>query len=617
MAGVLAGKGGLGGKDRGAAAMDRIARLGMSERQQELNRLWSVYRCAHYKHRKVDWDGKQATDAFNDEVISTQGFMPPGFVDGSGASLPLKYRKPTAPYALVKVIVDRFTGLLFSEGQHPEIKVDGDPATEDWLRALADSTRIWQQMIQARQYGGSMGSTAIGFQFVNGKPAIEVHDPRWCFPEFDEHGSTTLIKLEKRYRYPKEERDPETGKWETKEYWYRRIIDANSDVLFEPAPVDDGEEPQWQEARRADHNFGFCPIVWVQNIPVQDDVDGDPDCPESVYDMVSSIDSLVSQAQRALIANCDPQLVLTTKAELADVQMGRDRALRVPDGSASFLEITATGPKAALELAEQLRGMALEVAQCVLEHQAVSGGKTATEVERNMQSMFSKADIYREQYGQKAVIPVLEMAWRAAQALSKPRLLPQAPPPPQGLPQAAIAAPGATLGAEAQAPAGGTPPGPGTPPAAPQGAPAAPGMEANDGMLHQFATMTRGVVQLPPRYVKDELGVMQAVERELGTGGTIQLQWPDYIQPSLQDVQIAATAAAAALQGGLIDDETAIGFVAAYFKAEDKNDLVEKVRANGAQQQADLMAQMASANQPENPNPKAAPGALLPAAPQE
>lgn len=619
LAGVLAGKGGLGGKDRGAAALDRIARLGMSERQQELNRLWSVYRCANYKHRKVDWDGKQATDAHHDEVISTTGFMPPGFVDGSGATLPLKYRKPTAPYALIKVVVDRFTGLLFSEGQHPEIKVEGDAATEDWLRALADTTRIWQQMILARQYGGAMGTACLGFQFIDGRPVIEVHDPRWLFPEFDEHGSTTLTKIEKRYRYPKEERDPETGKWETKEYWYRRVIDQQSDVLFEPAPVDDGEEPQWQVARQADHNFGFCPAVWVQNIPVQDSEDGDPDCPDSVYDMVASIDVLVSQSMRALVANTDPQLVITTKAEMADVQMGRGVAIRIPEGDAKFLEINAAGPKAALELAEQLRKMALEVAQCVLEHPEVGGGKTATEVERNFQSMFSKADIFREQYGQKAVIPILEMAWRAATALNKPRLLPQAAPPSQGLPPEAIAAPGASSGAP-EAP-GGVPPGPGATPGAPAAAqPAAAGLEVNDGMLHgaQSATMTRGVVRLPPRYEKDELGTSIAVERELGTGGTIQLKWPDYVQPSLQDVQMAATAAGAALSGGLIDDETAIGFIASYFKAEDKNDLVQKVRANGAQQQADLMAQMASANQPEpNPNPMAPPGPLLPAAPQE
>lgn len=594
--------------------MDRIARLGLSERQQQLNRLWSVYRCANYSHRKVDWNGQPVQTAMDEEVISTQGYMPPGFVDGSGQALPLKYRKPTAPYALVKVIVDRFTGMLFSEHNHPEVMVEGDPQTEDWLRSLADTTRIWQQFIQARTFGGAQGTAVVGAQFIDGKPVVEVHDPRWCVPTFDEHGSTTLVKLEKRYRYPKEERDQATGRWETKEYWYRRIIDQQSDVLFEPAPVGDGDEPDWQEARRADHGFGFCPAVWIQNLPVQDSEDGDPDCPDSVYEMVTAIDVLVAQSMRALVANTDPQLVITTKAELADVQMGRDKALRVPDGDAKFLEISANGPTAALDLAQQLRRMALEVAQCVLEHPDVQGGgdKTATEVERNMQSMFSKADIFREQYGQRGIVPVLEMFWKAARKLQKPRML---TPQEQGLPQEAIA-PGVAAG-DAAARLGAEP-GPGAHPevdATSQNA----GMDPNDGILQpQTATMVRGEVKLPPRYETSPAGGMVAVERQPGEGGTIQLKWPDYVPPSLQDVQLAATATVAAMAGGVLDDESAISFVAPFFKVEDKVGLVGKVRANAAQQQADIMSQIASANAPEpNPNPKAPPGPILPAAPQE
>lgn len=585
MVNVLGGK--LGSKDSGSSAMDRVSRLGLSQRQQSLVRLWAWYRGQQYQNRKLDWNGREALDELSSEIVSTQGYIPPGFADmstQSASKFPLKFRRPTAPYALVKVIVDRFTGLLFSEQQHPEIKVEGDPVTEDWLRAVADSTRIWQCLIQARAYGGALGTAVLGFQFSNGKPVIEVHDPCWVQPTFVEHGSSMLRSIEKRYTFPKEIRDEATGRWETKQFWYRRVIDESSDVLFEPAEVGSGEEPDWKEARRVDHNFGFCPAVWVQNLPVQDTEDGDPDCTQAVYETVAAIDTLVSQANRALLANCDPQLVVTTKADMTDVRLSGDSALKIPEGDAKFLEVQATGPKAALELADQLRKQVLEMAQCILEHPDVAA-KTATEVERMYQSMLAKADVLREQYGQKGIIPLLEMIYKAAYKLG------QAQP---------IAQPQATVGPPEQAL-------PGQP---------APVVDPNDGILQpQVATMVRSVVVLPPRYEKDALGVMQRVERELGGGGTINLKWPGYFQPTLTDVGLAVTAAVGAMSGGLMDDETAIGFIAPYFKVEDKTDLVDKVRANAAQQSADMAAMMASANQPKPSDVTQPPGPIIPPSP--
>lgn len=597
MASVLGGK--LGGKDSPQNSSDRIKRLGLSQRQQDLNRLWAVYRCMQYAHRKLDWNGRENVDELSSEVISSQGYVPPGFVDMSKASnpLPLKFRRPTAPYALIKLIVDRFTGLLFSENQHPEIKVEGDPKTEDWLRAVADAARMWAVMILARTYGGAQGTAVVGFQFNNGKPVVEVHDPRWLTPEFQEHGSNVLIRLEKRYTYPKEVRDEATGRWETKEFWYRRVIDQTSDVLYEPAEVGNGEEPQWSEAKRADHNFGFVPVLWVQNLPVQDSEDGDPDCPVPVYENAQAIDALIAQANRAIIANCDPQLVVTTKAEMADVRLSGDSALRIPDGTAEFLEVQATGPKAALELAESLRKHALEMSSCVLEapDSTDATAKTATEVDRNYQSMWAKTDVMREQYGQGLIIPLLEMMYQAAVQLGKPVAIPQEQAPQETQPDMMTE----QVQQEAPEASGG----------------AAPQVAEADGQVMQRPTVVRQQVVVPPKYTVNDDGTVAEEEREPGTGGTITLKWPGYTQPTLDDVVKAATAATAALQGTVIDDETAVHFVAPYFKVEDKTDLLKKVRANAAQQQSDLMAQMASSTNPKPSDATAPPGGILPHAP--
>lgn len=578
----------LGSKDRTDAALGRIGRLGLSERQQSLNFLWGVYRCMQYATRKLDWNGKENPDRVSTDVIATQGYLPAGFVDKGGQSLPIKFRKPTAPYALVRMIVDRFTGLLFSEGQHPEVHVEGDPKTEDWLRAVVTVTRLWQHMISGRTYGGAMGSTAVGFQFVNGKPIVEVHDPRWCVPEFVEHGSTVLRSIEKRYWYPKEEQDPTTGKWEVKHYWYRRIINEQNDTLFEPALVEEGDEPDWQVARQVTHGLGFCPVVWIQNIPLQESEDGDPDCPEAVYENTETIDALIAQANKGILANCDPTLVINSEAELGQISLGSDNTLKVPKGDAKFLEITAAGIKAAQELVVELRKHCLEMAACVLDAPEVAG-KTATEVERLHQTMLAKADILREQYGQRGVIPLLEMMYRAAQQLNQPKAMPTVPAQPT---------PGAAqvgqLGAVQQAvdQLGGNP-----------GGVTAPTPDAQQNQGVQAApqpTIVRQQVILPPKYTKQPDGTMLREERELGEGGTITLRWPSYFQPNLQDVVQAVTAASTAMQGGILDDETAIGFVAPFFKAEDKQDLVQRVRANAAQQQADMMAQMAGGLPPDD-----------------
>ncbi len=620
MVNVLAGK--LGSKDMANNAMGRIKRLGLTERQQGLNHLWAVYKCQQYESRKLDWNGREHLDRMSSEIVAHAGYLPPGFVNGAGqtsSNFPLKFRRPTAPYSLVKTIVDRFSGLLFSENQHPEISVEGDPMTEEWLRAVAQVARLWQQMYLSRTYGGAMGSVAVGFQFVQGKPVIEVHDPRWLFPEFVEHGSMELVALEKRYRYPKEILDPETLKWTTKEFWYRRVIDKEKDTLFEPAPVDDGEEPDWVVARQAVHNFGFCPVIWVQNSPVQDMEDGDPDLTPAAYQTVEAIDALIAQAHRGIIANCDPTLVITSKAELNEVRVGSDNALRVPDGSANYLELQASGPKAAMEQAEQFRKNVLEMSACVLEHPDIAG-KTATEVERMYQSMLARADVYREQYGQRCVIPLLEMIYRAATLVAQPRqLTPEAPeqmPPaqPELQPQQPEVNPD-----EGSTPQLSPVPAPGNSTGVSQEGAG----EMDDGVVGGSHTpnIVRGTVIVPPKYEKDAMGNMVPKERTPGTGGTITLKWPGYFQPSLDDVTKAVTAAVGALTGGVVDDETAIGFIAPYFKVEDKSDLVEKVRGAAAQGDADLMSQMLGGGAPDPnappPNGAAAdPNAPPPPAPQ-
>ena len=184
--------------------LGRLGRMGLSPRQQELNRLWSFYRCEQYATRKIAWDGSNHVEHLEHEVIASAGYLPPGFYDAGGALLPLRFRRPLAPYHLCKVIVDRFTGLLFSEKRHPEVGIEGDDKSADFVQALARVGRLWPTMLMARTFGGAMGTVAVGFQFVHGKPHFEVHDPRWTLPKFRDRSNLILESVEKRYIYPVE-----------------------------------------------------------------------------------------------------------------------------------------------------------------------------------------------------------------------------------------------------------------------------------------------------------------------------------------------------------------------------------------------------------------------------
>lgn len=501
--------------------MARIERLGMSPRQQELNRLWAAYRGMQYDARRVDWDGSERTKPLDAEAIATAGFIPPGFYD-AGATFPLKFRRPSTPYHLRKVVVDRFTGLLFSDRKHAAIRIEGDPASEDYVRTLAEVSRLWPAFIQARTYGGAMGTSVVGFQFLDGKPVTEVHDPRWCYPTFEDRHALRLESIEKRYIFPIDERDEETGLWVQRPYWYRRIIDTEKDVLFKPCPVEQGAEPEWEVEREAAHGFGFCPVVWIQNLPVQDDVDGDPDC-MGIEDICDQMDALLSQANMGILANCDPTLRIVSDADLDSIRKGSKNAIKLPSGSsADYMEMSGSGPKAALDMADKLRALALEVAQCVLDNPNMAM-KTATEVERSYASMLAKADILREQYGERGVKPLLEMMVKAARSITKPRSV------------------------------GGR--------------------------------IVRQRIELPPRITAQEDGTVQRADRELGQGGVLNLVWGPYFAPTLDDAQKAAQASAAAQGAGLIDSETAIGFTAPYFNVEDVSLLTRKVKAEKAEQQ--------------------------------
>lgn len=515
----------------------------MSQRTIELDLRWRYFRCTVYDGRKQDWDGTSAlTDAEADSV-ATEGSVPDGYVD-AGQAMPLKLRKPSAPHYLGRVIPQRFTSLLFGKKRCPKIVAD-DPDTSDWLEGFAKKTCLWSKMKVARNYGGGMGSAGIGYRFVNGVPVFEVFDPRWTEPEFSDRASMTLRKLTIQYQYPEWSKDSE-GKPIQVWFWYRRVIDANTDTVWERVKPVPGEEPNWaaEPSKPVNHNLGEIPCEWIQNEPVDDDMDGDPDC-HGCYDKLKRIDALWSQADYAIIYNCDPGTVVRSERTFPNgIKRGSGEAIQIePGGGVDNLEMTGTGPKAATELAHTFEEQVLTMCRCVLENShanATGADRTATEIERNFSAMIDRADDFRTQYGD-ALERLLEKVLRAAKKLSS-----------------------ATIGRDA------------------------------NGMRE----VQRQEIKLPKKRVVDEKDPKKVtfVERKLGNGEEVDLVWPDYFEPSLQDVALAVKAAGDAFKTyGMVDDEAAIRFIAQYLRLDDVPGILERIREKLKQLQEE-QAKMAGAS---------------------
>ena len=515
----------------------------MSPRQIELDRLWRHYRCATYDDRGYDWNGREIGGSEASAAIGTSQYMPGGFYD-AGQDLPLTARRPNAPYYLGRVIVDRFTGLLFSERRHPKLSCPEDTRTEAWITAVAKSMRIWQRMVLARSYGGAMGSHALGFRFEAGVPKLEIHDPRWCTPLFSDRSELVVRRFEKLYQYPADTRD-EDGNWVQGWFWYRRVIDAQTDTVWSDIPVED-EEPLWGDIKGVEvkHGYGFCPIVWVQNTEIEDSIDGDPDC-HGIFDTIEEIDALVAQSNRGIKANCDPTPVITTDKENdGDIRKGSSNAIMLEKGgSASYMELSGSGPAAAKEQATFLEKQALRIARCVLDDNFSGPARTEEETEQNYSNMLERADTMREQYGERGIKRLLEMVIRAARGLATTTKL---------------------------------------------------------TVVGSKVTPARSIVRLPLS--------PEGKPYELGNGTTIDLIWPDYYEPSLDRVTKAVDAASKAEMAWLINKKLAVQFIAPFFKVEDVAGLVEELAPTPAVDPAAAYTEPTSTEEvaPEEEAPEAA-----------
>jgi hypothetical protein len=502
----------------GVATFDK-ADCEESNRQKRLKELWSYYKSRQYDAQGYDWDGEKLGEN-GGSAYTTVVNREPVPANFTVTKPPTKFRRPNTIYALPKVITNRFTAMLFGEDHFPTAQCNDQP-TEDFCHAFLKHATIQHSMVQARGVGGATGSVACFLGLRDGLFRLESFKPwqvevtRWE-DEFELIPGEVVVQ----YKYKRQVVDEDKQKLVEKEFWYRRVIDETSDTTFDPVEVGkEDETPEWTPAENGvvEHNLGFCPVVWIQNLPSEDDSeDGESDY-EPALTLFNQINRELSGIYQGDQQSMDPVPVLKTDEEISGpvIKSGSQWVTPGKDGDAHYMETTGAGIKTAMDNADKFRKIALESCECVLvdPDKFSASAQSGVAIKQLYQPMLAKLGLLRTQWGEKGLVPILKMAIKMAQLVAQQAV--------QG------AASDETI--------------------------------PKDPETQQPVIDTSSVIRMPPRKVTDPEGQEAEVPHDpmlLDGEAEITLSWPPPFPPTYEDLQAAATAIAGLKALGMFTMET-------------------------------------------------------------
>ena len=486
-----------------------------SERYAELDRKQAYYDCTQHAGKLYDFEGRAVQS--QEGVRATQPLLSAEKVP---YYVPLRMRRPSAPYRLNRVIVNAFTSMVFGENRFPQMRVDGDDDSDDFTKTLARTARLPVKVIQARNIAGSTGTVGYSWCFSKGKPRVRVHNPKHLFVhEWEDREELIPKSVTEAYLYPKDEWDNQRRRFVRNYYWYRRDWTPTNDLVFFPVRFDPKRDPaeSWQPDpdKSNAHGDNLTHFEWVQNLP-SEEIDGYPDC-EGLWENFDVLDIMLSVIVRGATLNLDPTLVLKLdpdQVRMTGVKKGSDNALIVGEGGdASYLELSGQSIDAGINLFNAKRRTVLEVARCVLPDPDAVAAAGASSVAQKMvyATMLPQCDLLREQHG-APIQRIMEKMGDVARA---------------GM---------STVSVVADLDDQGNPTG--------------------------TETETQKVLNLPKRVMKnpklDEDGkptgehVVEKKDRIPGEGGEVELQWGPYFPPTPADQQATATALTTATAGAAV-----------------------------------------------------------------
>lgn len=264
--------------------------------------------------------------------------------------LPLFERAPNIQYPIVARSIDSNADLCLGEGHWPVITSnpgEDDTAFDERLglsedesalldrgvRAIAKNARL-QSVSDELLCDGQGKKTAVAVGCIrDGKLCVEAVAAKHCTPEFMPERPSEVAKLTIQYPYIDEWFNAATKKWEARVKIYRRVIDAQTDITYEPVVANEtGEDVNasvWREKTVINHCFGFCPVVWypfMRKTCDANDIDGVA-VHQYILDEVDGLNYSLSMKHRAALYSGDPQVAeIGVEEGGVTAPMGRDAA---------------------------------------------------------------------------------------------------------------------------------------------------------------------------------------------------------------------------------------------------------------------------------------------------
>jgi hypothetical protein len=165
--------------------------------------------------------------------------------------------------------------------------------------------------------------------------------------------------------------------------------------------------------------LGFCPWVWIKNLPGGTGDDGACTFLSAIDNQIE-IEYQLSQAGRGLKYSSDPTLLIKEPAG-TDNELVRSASTAIvvdKDGDAKMLEITGSAADTVVEFCKSLREMALEsIGGSRANADKVTAPQSGRAQELMYQPLVWLADKLRSSYGQNGLLDMLRMLVKASQKI--------------------------------------------------------------------------------------------------------------------------------------------------------------------------------------------------------
>ena len=339
--------------------------------------------------------------------------------DGAGEYIPIADRRPSVRYNLCRMVVEDSTTLLFGEGRFPKIETE-DKELRDQINDIIAETKLARVMLAAA-LRGSIGSVAVEMRILKGRIFWRIFDTVYLTPTWRADEPDALERVVEKRKVKgaalREQGYAIDDKQLQTDFWFLRHWDASDELWFVPWPVaDDDTVPAIDNERSVAHMLGFCPIVWIKNLPGGDDIDGHCTFRPAVETQME-IEYQLSQGGRGLKYSSDPTLLIkepaTTEGDL--VRSASSALIVSADGDARLLEIGGTAVNAVLDYAKSLRELALEsIHGNRSSADKVSAAQSGRALELLHQPLIQLADNLRATYGEEGLLNLIRMVVKAS-----------------------------------------------------------------------------------------------------------------------------------------------------------------------------------------------------------